>query len=149
MPRYGVIVLTAILVGGCAHTPRDMVAFFNSDVCPNGWSDVSADWQGRYVVIGRDDRGQTVGEALAAAENRATGGHGHTVTPGSRSVLVPRANCNVDNSCRRTGYYDSGDAFFENENAQLSVGAATPRPGETVRPGTNAPYVTLRACAKS
>ena len=117
--------------------PRGMIAFFNTDACPKQWTDVSAEWNGRYVVMGVDGRGRTVGEALAPGENRVTGDHGHNV---GETINAPRAE--GDN---RSALW--GDDGYQERT--LRAGPALPRnEGETVRPGTNAPYVTLRACAK-
>ena len=127
------IALTMVLVGGCAHVPRDMIAFFDTDACPKGWVAVADDWNGRYVVMSNEGRGQLVGEALSPGENRVTGDHGHA---GSAIEIRP----NVDN---RSADDDNGVSPYA-----VSLGSATPRnASETVRSGTNAPYVTLRACA--
>lgn len=129
--------LVLVLVGGCTHVPRDMVAFFNTDACPKGWAAVPQDWQGRYVVVG-ENRGQMVGQALDAGENRVTGDHAHNVG----QAFAPPNNCRVDNSCAEYKDYGFG-------SRPLNVGSAVARnSGETVKPGTNAPYVALKACAK-
>jgi hypothetical protein len=141
--------MVVVLASGCSHTPRDMVAFFNSTTCPSGWSDVPEGWRGRYVVIESDSPGRTVGNALVSGESRITGEHSHLVDSGGRQVLVPRPGCNVDNSCRRTGYFDSGDAIYEQEGAALRVGSVRTGPNETTVEGTNAPYVNLKACSKT
>ncbi len=132
--KGAIAVLAIVLVGGCAHMPRDMVAYFDADACPKGWGGVTGDWNGRYVVISNEGRGQLVGEALSPGENRVTGDHGH-----AGSAVEIRSN--IDN---RSADDDSGVSPFA-----VTLGSATPRNAtETVRPGTNAPYVTLRACTK-
>jgi hypothetical protein len=130
------VALTAILMGGCTHT-QGMVAFFNTDACPRGWSDVPSAWQGRYAVMTGDGQGQMVGQALAPGENRVTGDHGHSV---GSAITAPRES--RDNNSALWG--DNG--YVERP---LNAGSAVPRnAGETVRPGTNAPYVRLRACER-
>lgn len=133
--KVATTLLAVVLVGGCAHVPRDMVGFFNTEGCPQGWAAVTGDWNGRYVVMGNEGRGQLVGEALSPGENRVTGDHGHA------GRLIDRQGRREDASADD----DNGWSY-----ADVNVGAATPRnQGETVRPGTNAPYVTLRACTRS
>ena len=137
MKRASTLLGVTMILGACAHVPRDMVGYFNTDVCPKGWANVGENWNGRYVVMGREGRGQTVGEALRPGENRVTGDHGHSV---GIATTPPRGS--ADNNSALWG--DNG--FIPRP---LEAGSATPRnSGETVRPGTNAPYVTLKACTK-
>lgn len=136
--KRAAIVMAVIFVGGCAQTPRDMVGLFNADTCPMGWAEVPADWQGRYVVMVGEGRGQMVGMALTPGENRVTGDHGHNVG----QAFAPPNNCKINNSCAE--YKDYGFGV-----RPLNAGSAIARnSGETVKPGTNAPYVALRACSK-
>lgn len=132
--KYLAVVPLIAFAGGCATIPSDMVGYFNSSACPKGWAEVSEAWRGRYVVISTEGSGQTVGEALSPGENRVTGDHGHA------GRLIDRQGRREDASADD----DNGWSY-----ADATVGAATPRKsGETVRPGTNAPYVMLRACTK-
>jgi hypothetical protein len=133
--KQATTILTMVLVSGCVHVPRDMVAFFNTDACPAGWAAVSGDWNGRYVVIGNEGRGRLVGEALSPGENRVTGDHGHAGD-------AIRVRTNVDNA-------SADDDHGWNVVADVTDSATPRNAGETVKPGTNAPYVKLRACAKS
>lgn len=134
--RTFAIVMAAAALSGCAGTPRGMVAFYNLTSCPRGWTE-AAEWNGRYVVAG-GVAGQLVGQPLAPGENRVTGDHGHSVGQAFHGARENRDN--------RTALY--GDYGYVER--PLTAGGATPRnPGETVTAGTNAPYVTLRACQKS
>ena len=128
-----------VAVSGCANVPPGLVSHFANDTCPEGWTNASNDWQGRYLVVAGTTPRAMVGEALREGENRVTGDHGH----GAGSVAVLN-NCNSDDDC--VPYADSGK-WRTAPNHQVS--SATPRGAtETVRPGTNAPYVALRTCIK-
>lgn len=135
---FAVTVTAAILVAGCTHIPRETVSFFNLDSCPRGWADVNESWRGRYVVMATGSTGHIVGEALSPGENRVTGDHGHAGT--AIAITGPREDATAD----RDGGGGVGWSYRE-----VSPDSAERRSaGETVRPGTNAPYVMLRACTK-
>jgi hypothetical protein len=130
-----VALLSLAACDGGPASPAGMVAFFQRGSCPSGWTDVSASWHGRYVVIAENSFGTLVGTPLSAGENRPTGDHGH-VTP----EAFYGGNCNSDMCGTWGGGFRRGP---------LNVTTTTAKhPGETIRPGTNAPYVTLRACVK-
>ncbi len=120
-------------------TPAGMISFFASNSCPSGWNDVSSAWRGRYVVIASQGYGSQVGTALTDGENRPTGDHGHGSPVsffGGACPTNPTGNC--------VRWADAGAG-----RGPRSVGGAQAlNQGETIVQGTNAPYVTLKACAK-
>ena len=132
--KYLAILPLIALAGGCATVPRDMVGFFNAAACPKGWTASPGNWNGRYVVMTGEGNGQLVGEALSPGENRATGDHNH----GGQAMTL---TASIDNY--------SGGADSGHSHRAAGDGSAKPaRAGDTVKPGTNAPYVTLRGCTK-
>lgn len=136
----GVGVLTAATTAANQTTlPAGMVSFFDRS-CPSGWADVSSNWKGRYIVV--DDRvGATVGSALNAGENRPTGDHTHGAPVSFYGGSCPT---NPTGNCVRWAEAGAG-------RGPRSVGGAQtiyPDQGETIVAGTNAPYVTLKACVK-
>lgn len=125
---------------GPMSAPQGMVSFFQKAKCPLGWSDVSAAWQGRYVVIAGNSFGEMVGTPLSPGENRVTGDHDH-----SGSIAFMGGNCPVQPTGKCANWADSGIG-----RVPVTIGRARAlNPGETIKPGTNAPYVTLRACVKN
>ena len=66
--------------------PSGAVIFVTTASCPTGFSEYAAA-RGRYLVglAAGGTSGDTVGAALTAAENRATGGHNHGFTGGTHS----------------------------------------------------------------
>lgn len=116
-----------------------MVAFFGSNACPNGWADVSKAWQGRYVVISSQSYGTQVGTALSSGENRPTGDHVH-----GAPVSFYGGNCPTNPTGNCVRWADAGAG-----RAPRDAGPAKAiNADETIVPGTNAPYVTLKACVK-
>jgi hypothetical protein len=117
--------------------PTGTVAWFNAQGCPAGWSRAD-ELAGRYAV-GTPPGGQvglTVGQALVNGENRPTGDHSH---------VVPESLIGLGG--------DGGDIATTGGGIRRTTGAmATGSPvvatGESVRGGTNAPYVQLLACRK-
>ena len=136
----GLAVLTAATTAANqSAVSAGMVSFFASNSCPNGWSDVSSAWKGRYVVIASQSYGTQVGTALSQGENRPTGDHGHGAPVSFYGGSCPT---NPTGNCVRWAEAGAG-------RAPRDVGGARAlNQGETIVPGTNAPYVTLKACAK-
>lgn len=135
-------------VQGIPIVPDGMVAFFERDSCPTawGWKEVQDEWVGRYVVIEKASWGTTRGTALEPGENRPAGDHRHVV-PSS----FYGGNCPTDpkGKCIRSAASGFGRAARNSGNAQvLNPQEADPKKKEMIKPGTNAPYVTLRACVK-
>lgn len=117
--------------------PAGMVSFFDRN-CPSGWNDVSSGWKGRYIVVG-DRVGTQVGTALTHGENRPTGDHGHGAPVSFYGGACPT---NPTGNCVRWAEAGAG-------RAPRDVGGARALyEGETIVQGTNAPYVTLKACVK-
>lgn len=116
--------------------PQGMVAFFELPNCPPGWRPVQRAWQGRYFVAAQDSIGTMVGTALTPGENRPTGEHGH-----AGSVAFYGGDCG-----RRCGQWARAEGF--NRQPVMTTTTIPTRPGDTIQPGTNAPYVTLRTCTK-
>ena len=124
--------------------PTDTVAYFTSANCPPNWTHVPG-LIGRYVVgtAVNDGVGNTVGNALSAAENRAISKHSHRYT--DTTFAHPNGWANVE-----PGYDGNGLRGPEwRHDAPVSRGASrknTTAVG-TIE-GTNAPYMRLLACKK-
>jgi len=115
--------------------PQGTLVFFLLPQCPPGWDEYTQG-QGRYFVAvpAGGELGKLVGQPLANGENRPTGDHTHSITVvGSPSKARVQAG-------------GAGGNF-----------ATDPGPPTTLRtqgvdggvpPGTNAPYVQVRACVK-
>lgn len=119
--------------------PAGMVAFFDGPNCPAGWSDAARAWRGRYLVVAADRAGAMVGTALAPSENRPTGEHTHT---GAISFYGGSCPTQPTGNCVRWAEAGAG------RGPRPTGGAQPMNDGETIVPGTNAPYVELRACVK-
>jgi hypothetical protein len=117
--------------------PAGMVSFFDRN-CPSGWNDVSSNWRGRYIVVG-DRVGSTVGTALGANENRPTGDHTHGAPVSFYGGSCPT---NPTGNCVRWAEAGAG------RGPRQVGGVVALNQDETVVAGTNAPYVTLKACVK-
>lgn len=148
--------------------PHGAVMFFDSAACPQGWSDyVPAN--GRYIV-GLHESGApaaTVGEALSDQENRPAGEHVHPMQhthsdsfslddPG-HTHENPGTQYSSDNGGGRLVHSDlpggpAPDSYGATTGITLT-GAVGDADRETTGksagvPGTNAPYVQLKACKK-
>jgi len=136
----GLGVLTAATTAANQSTvPAGMVSFFASNSCPSGWNDVSNAWKGRYVVIAHQSYNTQVGTALTNGENRPTGDHTH-----GAPVSFFGGNCPTNPTGNCVRWADAGVGRAPRPTGPV----VTLNPGETIASGTNAPYVTLKACVK-
>lgn len=107
---------------GTAPVPANIVMFV-AGPCPTGWAHYAAA-DGRYIV-GTPAAGTnelTVGTALAAGENRATGTHTHTHTE-SLSVSVTAHSHSVTDPSHAHGAEDDwGSALTYQGNAGVYAG---------------------------
>ncbi len=125
-------------------TPRNQVAFFNHEECPQGWSRYhKAD--GRYV-LGQQENGEleaVVGSPLSDKENRVVGKHQHNFEdttfahPNGWSGVSPGPD---GNGLRTEWRHDSGVK-------RGRIGTKTSFTGKVE--GTNSPYIQLLACIKN
>jgi hypothetical protein len=131
--------------GQDATAPAGAVMFFDLPSCPAGWSEF-AQARGRYVVgvtAGGTLRG-TSGTALSDQEARPVGEHGHSGTFNHvHSLNVVTGTGGIFGVQFGTG---GSSAFVQTADPVPST-FFTDTAGSV--PGTNAPYVQLRACRKS
>lgn len=124
-------------------TPPGQVAYFTSLDCPRGWGDVPRNWEGRYIVSTVNDAEprKVVGTALTDGENRATGDHTHRT---ARAVFTGGDCGSSRDGCAKWG------AVHDISRQTVETGGPI-IDGVEIRSiaGTNAPYVTLRACIKN
>lgn len=136
-----------------SNTIGNAVVFFQG-ACPAGWTEFT-EAQGRYLV-GLPSGGAlsaTVGTALTNSENRAVGGHDHPIEDLGHSHSY----------AANWGWNDTADQFPPAPRRPLfdfKPADSVPRPDvashssavtgiqvlSTGIPGTNAPYIQLRAC---
>lgn len=126
--------------------PQNAVLFFEA-ACPTGYTDQSATYGGRTVVIvpAGGTLSATVGTALTNGENRPTGVHNHGVTdPGHIHGLrnqqtLAGGGLGLEVTMNIAGFAYQSESAVTGISIQNSAGVA----------GTNAPYVQLRACKKN
>jgi hypothetical protein len=131
--------------GQDATAPAGAVMFFDLASCPAGWSEFTQA-RGRYVVgltPGGTLRG-TSGTPLSDQEARPVGQHNHS---GDFSHV------HAINAVSGGGVAASGVLFGTGNSASVFTAVPTDTSFVTENagsvPGTNAPYVQLRACRKS
>jgi hypothetical protein len=122
-------------VGKITPLPTDTIAFFFLDKCPDNWTDEPR-LAGRYAVglMSGGELGKEVGTKLDPSEDRAAGAHVHKHNTVVMADRYPPAGANVQ---------------FRNPGGGLQPqGGWVTDAGTDLKPGTNAPYVLLRACRK-
>jgi hypothetical protein len=116
--------------------PVNMIAFFSSPVCPDGWTRAD-EMRGRYAVgvdpNNREYVGTRVGIELAHLENRPAGDHGHAYV---NTVPVHNGGRDTLMGGGRSGFND----------LTRTTTTSTDQDGQALVEGTNAPYVLLTAC---
>lgn len=127
---------------GAGGLPAGAVVFFNTAVCPTGWTELVA-LRGRYPV-GLPAGGTllgTAGTALGNLENRPVGLHNHSINdPQHRHSYTPPVATSTGSGASQAGVGASTQTGF-------SATGITINNAGTVA-GTNAPYVQLLACQK-
>ena len=111
--------------------PKNTIAAFNLEFCPNGWKPLPIA-QGRYLV-GLQKNGTllgTGGKALANLENRVTGKHGHEYTKNWVGGSGKGLSWNADPRSAKRNSAQAGTSTIGNHE------------------GTNAPYLQVLMCEK-
>lgn len=133
--------------GQDATAPAGAVMFFDRSSCPSGWSEFT-EARGRYVVGVTDDgtlRG-TSGTALSDLESRPVGQHTHTGEFNhTHPLTVITTPPGPTGNAFGVQWTFGGSAFVQ--TGGTSGGVLQIHEAGAV-PGTNAPYIQLRACRK-
>jgi len=119
---------------------------FTTGACSAGWTDISATYAGRYIVVG-GTIGNTVGTALTNGENRTVGPHSHTITdPGHFHTYY----VHDDGGTGNLGFEDYDVKWSLRNTSTKTTDISINQTGTNISTtaGTNAPYVQLRACQK-
>lgn len=122
--------------------PSKSILFFNSTICPSGWTEVTSA-RGRYIV-GRPSGGTlagTAGDDLDNLENRNLGTHAHSASAGSGGH---------SHGAQGLGGGDQNGLVYGSNGLDF----ASESPSATISPlgfpaGTPAPYIQFLVCQKS
>lgn len=136
-------------VGG---VPSGAVMFFNSTVCPSGWSELTSA-RGRYIVglPLSGTLGGTAGTALTNLENRSVGQHNHFISdPGhfhyfnhitGYGLINPFLSCCGSWNLMYNPSWGTLTTLYSTTNISIQNSGSVA--------GTNAPYLQLLACQKT